>query len=94
MKISSVNNLQDSTGEIVLCYPISTLLDNILLDLWGNINKYRYSNQQIFIGRYGKTYNGFIAVEYWTFKQNLFKKMYIDANGLLLLDDCMDNNYL
>jgi hypothetical protein len=57
-KIKNVNKLRDRNGKQILRYPKNTLLDDIIADLWGEIEKYLSCSPFMF-GISGDVYPGY-----------------------------------
>jgi len=57
MKISTVRVMHDSNNKKVFEFPIDTLLDNIILDLWNDIIK--YVDYHIILGANNSIYPGY-----------------------------------
>src|SRR5690606_34005597 len=84
-----------SNGDLILDYPLNTLLDRILLDLWSIIIRYiEKINMHFYIGKYDTTYENYRLISQSEcmlniFKHN-FKNCYVGKGGLLSLDDIDD----
>lgn len=72
MRPTITKTLCDYKGNIILNFPIDTLLDNIIIDLWSHIIKYLDLCDYI-IGDVGVSYLGYHQITNEEFNMEKFK---------------------
>jgi len=74
INIQTMTHIYDSNQKTIFEFPVGTLLDNILPDLW--IVILRYNSNLFIIGKHDGTYDGYRKTTEKDFSQRQFSKYY------------------
>lgn len=96
MKLATIRILYDSNDKEIFKFPVDTILDNVIIDLWNDIMRYMYT---FVIGDNGTKYFGYRQMKKEEFNENMFKSYYLKGHmecitnlrcfsERLVIDDC------